>query len=156
MAENNGHKHNLSAHEHGHVKLAMAIEGNSVDVDLDGPSESFIGFEHRPVSKEDLMALSRAKDLWTKEMLTKLIIFPKNLNCRIEGSQFNQIFEAGVHSEIEATAKFICNGVLMKGTEIKIGLKAQYPKIKKLKLEIIDTDKTKSLDIKKAVETVRL
>lgn len=165
MAEHDAHKHhNLGAHEHGNVKLAFAIEGKSLDIDMDGPSESFLGFEHKPVSKDDQLAFNKANDLWTKEILTKLIMFPNNFNCRIDAANFHQNYEeestgtkkSSLHSEIEATAKITCDGGSFKGSEVKIGLKDKFPKIKKLKLEILEEDKTKSLDIKKAIETIRL
>jgi hypothetical protein len=166
MAEHDGHKHhNLSAHEHGVVKLAFALEGKTIDIEVDGPSESFLGFEHKPTSTDDKLAYNRASELWNKEILTKVIMFPSNLNCQIETSKFIQNFsdpaetknkKSGEHSEIEATAKLTCNGGSFKGADVKIGLKDKFPNIKKLKLDIIDADKTKSLDIKKAIETVRL
>lgn len=166
MAKHDGHKHhNLSAHEHGAVKLAFAIEGKTVDIELEGPSESFLGFEHKPTSAEDKKVLNSASELWNKDLLTKVIMFPSNLNCLIDYSKFIQNFEESTetkgkksaeHSEIEATAKLTCSGGTLKGSDVKIGIKDKFPKIKKLKLEIIDADKTKSVDIKKAIETVRL
>lgn len=157
-AEQDGHKHSLSAHEHGLVNLAFAFEGKTLDIELQGPSESFFGFEHKPTSKDDVLAFNRAKDLWTKEILSKLIMFDGKLNCKIDSTSFVQEFEEKLktHSSIDAEAKITCEGTPFKGNDVKIGLKDKFPKIKKLKLEIIDADKTKAIDLKKAIEIIKL
>ena len=38
------HGHGLGAHEHGSIKVGIAIEGSSAEIDIDGPAESFLGF----------------------------------------------------------------------------------------------------------------
>lgn len=148
------HHTSLGAHEHGTVKMAMAIEGRKVEIDMDGPSESFLGFEHIAQSKNDLLALKRAKELWNVEILSKLVMLDSKLNCKIDSASFEQTKPEGEHSEIEATAQFTC-ATDLKGSDMKIGLKDKFPKIKKLKLEIIGAQ-SKVIDIKKTIEHVKL
>lgn len=164
-AEKGHHKHALDAHEHGTVKLAFAIEDKTMEVDMEGPAESFIGFEHMPKTENEKLAFSRAQSLWTAELLTKLIMVDSRLNCQIDSATFEQISEApaaekkgkkaGEHSEIEAKAKISCKAAGFKGTDVKIGIKDKFPKIKDLTLEVLGTE-TKSLKIKKTIESVRL
>lgn len=165
LADQHEHKKSLDAHEHGAIHLAFAIEGKTIDIELNGPSESFLGFEHKPTSKEEIATFNRLKELWTKDLLTNLFVFDSKLNCKIDSALFEQEFEesktngskkSGTHSEITADAKISCADGNFKGTDVKIGLKEKFPKIKKLKLEIIDADKTKAVDIKRPIETVRL
>lgn len=152
---NSHHSHKaLSAHEHGHVVMAMAIEGKNIDIDLSGPSEAFLGFEHAPKSKEDQLTFKRAKDLWTIEILSKLVMFDSGLKCTVTSANFEQTTEEGTHSEVKAEAVIACQKDL-KGSDVKIGLKDKFPGIKKCKMEIIGAS-TKTLDIKKAIENVRL
>jgi hypothetical protein len=42
------HSHSLNAHEHGAIKLNIVIDGKDIEFEIDGPSESFLGFEHSP------------------------------------------------------------------------------------------------------------
>lgn len=156
-ADKHEHKHghkSLSAHEHGTCELAMAFEGKKVSIELSGPSESFLGFEHAPKSKEEKLAMDRALALWNVELPTKLIMFDNKLGCTKESSSFEQTAHEGEHSEVMAKAVYNCTGSFA-GTDVKIGIKDKFPKVKKLKLEVI-AEKTKTIDIKKAIETVRL
>lgn len=154
FGQHNEHHTALGSHEHGSVKMSMAIDGKKVEIDLEGPSESFLGFEHKAKSKSDLQALQRAKELWNAEILTKIVMLDSKLDCKIDSTSFEQTQPAGEHSEIEASAQFTC-AMDLKGSDMKIGLKDKFPKIKKLKLEIIGAQ-SKVLDIKKAIEHVKL
>ncbi len=157
LAQKKEHAHghsSLAAHEHGTVKMAMAIEGKTIALDMDGPSETFLGFEHKAVSKADLLALKNAKELWNAELLGKLVMFDRGLDCKVNKATFEQVNHAGEHSEIEARAEITC-AKDPKGSDLKIGLKDKFGKIKNLKLEIIG-NQNKTLDIKKAIENVRL
>lgn len=162
---------NLSAHEHGSVKLAIAVEGNSVDFELDGPTESFINFEYLPKSPKEKEIFQNTKNLWNVKFL-ELISFDKNLNCKLSESSFNQVIdeketaeeqakikdpkkkEQGVHSDILAKAKVICAKSVI-GSEVKISLKKNFKNIKKLMAEILSKD-TKSIEIKSESQIVKL
>ncbi|MGZ3806476.1 MAG: ZrgA family zinc uptake protein, partial [Bacteriovorax sp.] len=139
-------EHSLGAHEHGAIKLGMAIEKNAVDIDLDGPSESFIGFEYLPKTAKDKKTFNDAKDLWEKKLLT-LITLDKKLECKITEASFKQVIdekesaeeqakikdpkkkEQGVHSDIEAKAKITC-AKDVAGSEVQISLRKQFKNIK--------------------------
>ena len=71
----------LGAHEHGTIRLGMAVEKNVVDIDLDGPTESFISFEYLPKTEKEKKIFSDVKNLWEKQFLT-LVTFDKKLNCK--------------------------------------------------------------------------
>ena len=38
----------LSAHLHGHLELNVAADGKKLFVEVHSPTQSFLGFEHRP------------------------------------------------------------------------------------------------------------
>jgi len=145
-------EHALGAHEHGSVKLALAVEGMTMDVDFDGPSESLIGYEHAPKSDKDKAIMNSAKNLWEKKLLS--IISPNaGLGCKISESSFKQEIE-GTHADIEAKAKISCAKNLT-GTEVKISLIKAFPHIKKLKVEVLSATAT-SVDITKPEQTLKL
>lgn len=49
------------AHEHGHGQLNIAIEGNSVLMELEIPGADIVGFEHEPKSDADKAAMINAE-----------------------------------------------------------------------------------------------
>ena len=165
------HEHSLGAHEHGSIKLGMAVEKNSVDIDLDGPTESFISFEYLPKTENEKKMFNDVKILWEKHFL-ELVTFDKKLNCKISEASFKQIIdeketaeaqakikdtkkkEEGVHSDIEAKAKISCSREIA-GTNVQVSLKKQFKNIKKLTVEVISTE-TKSVEITKPVQSFKI
>ena len=161
----------LGAHEHGAVKLGIGIENNSAEVDLDGPTESFIDFEYLPKTEKEKKIFSDVKNLWEREFLS-LIHFDNQLKCKMLEAKFTQVIdqketaeaqkkikdpkkkEAGVHSDIEAHAKIQCAQSL-SGTKVQISLKKQFKNIKKLNVDIVGTE-TKSIQVQSLIETIQL
>ncbi|MBC7538151.1 MAG: DUF2796 domain-containing protein [Bacteriovorax sp.] len=165
------HEHALGAHEHGSIKLGMAVEKNIVDIDLDGPTESFISFEYLPKTDKEKKVFANVQDQWNKNLF-ELISFDKKLNCKITEASFKQIIdeketaeaqakiknaakkEAGVHSDIEAKAKVTCSADLA-GSSVEISLKKHFKNIKKLTVEVISGE-TKSVEITKAIQSFKI
>lgn len=54
-------KRQLGAHEHGHGKLDIAVEGNKVSMILEVPGADIVGFEHEAKSQKDKDAVAAAK-----------------------------------------------------------------------------------------------
>lgn len=163
--------HSLGAHEHGQVKLGIAVEKNIIDIDLDGPTESFISFEYIPHTDKEKKIYNDAKNLWEKNILD-LVTFDKKLNCKITEAIFKQVIdmketaaeqakikdqkkkEAGVHSDIEAKAKITCQSPVA-GSEVQVSIKKYFKNIKKITAEILSTE-TKSVEITKPLQSFRI
>jgi hypothetical protein len=161
-------EHSLGAHEHGAIKLGIAVEKNIVNLDLEGPTESFINFEYLPKTDKEKKIFNDVKNLWEKKVLD-LISFEHKLNCQISESSFRQVIdeketaveqakikdakkkEAGVHSDIEAKAKITCSGNIA-GTNVQISLRKYFVNIKKLAAEVISME-IKSVEITKPVQS---
>ena len=62
-----GHEHDehasLDAHEHGSASLNIALEGNSLELELDSPAMNLLGFEHAAHSTADRAKLASVKRL---------------------------------------------------------------------------------------------
>lgn len=58
QAHEEGHEH--GAHEHGVARLYIAIEGGTVQLDLDSPAVNLVGFEHEPGDAKERAALDKA------------------------------------------------------------------------------------------------
>ena len=149
----------LHAHEHGAIKVGMAVDKNIVEIDMDGPSESFISFEYIPKTTKDKKLFNDAEIKWTKN-LDSLIAFDKKLNCKVTEASFKQVVdeketkESGVHSDIEATAKITCSHNL-SGSEVTVSLRKVFKHIKKLSVEVLSTE-TKSIEITKPVQSFKI
>jgi len=63
QAQSHGHSH---AHVHGLARIDIALDGNQLDIHLDSPLESLIGFEHTPRNESQRKAaetmITRLKD----------------------------------------------------------------------------------------------
>jgi len=51
----------LDAHVHGESRLAIAIEGETVSMELEAPGNDIVGFEHAPGSDEERARVEEAK-----------------------------------------------------------------------------------------------
>lgn len=165
LADKHQHGKSQDAHVHGALKVEMAVEGKTLEIDIDGPAESFIGFEYLPKTDKEKKTFSDAQALWTKDLLGKLFVLDAKLGCKITESSFKQEVEdhndhknhkkeAGVHSDIEAEAKITCDGDL-KGQNLAVNLKQHFSHIKKLVVDLVGTE-IKSIEIKQASQTIKL
>ncbi|MBC7429179.1 MAG: DUF2796 domain-containing protein [Bacteriovorax sp.] len=164
IAHSETHGRRLGAHVHGTIKIEMAVEGKSVDLSIDGPAESFVGYEYTPKSAKEKKAWAQAVATWNKQLLSKLFIFDKSLGCKINSASFRQEMdeeenkdakkEAGIHSDINAEAKVTC-AIDLAGQSLVVALKKNFPKIKKLAVELVGTE-TKTIDINSDEQTIKL
>jgi hypothetical protein len=153
---------NLNAHEHGHIKLSIAVEDKKLNIELDGPAESFIGFEYLPVTKTEKLKYQSAKNLWEKNLF-QLIKLDQTLNCKIENATFLQVVDEtetkeaqakiknpnqklkAVHSDIEAKAQISC-AKKIAGTKAIVQLKKSFKSIQKVELDLL-SEKVEKLSI---------
>jgi Protein of unknown function (DUF2796) len=71
----------LGAHEHGHSKLSLAIEGTRVAMEIEAPGLDVLGFEHPAETAEDKAAVEAGK----AAMVDPLTLFvpPAAAGCRV-------------------------------------------------------------------------
>lgn len=146
------HGHSLGSHEHGAVTLGIAIDGQTIELELEGPAESFLGFEHAPVNQKDKNIFTQTKSLWESKK-SELIKFDSKLGCVQEKAKFEQIIE-GNHSEIEASATFLCK-MKPDGSVAVVNFKNHFSGIKKLKVEVVGKQ-SKEFNIKEKSQKINL
>ena len=89
----------LSAHEHGHGHLNVAIEAKRVSMELEVPGADILGFEHAPSNAEERAAVDDAKaKLASASSLFKL---PPDAGCGLDGARVS----AGDHDETASAAE---------------------------------------------------
>lgn len=161
------HGKSTAAHVHGTIKIEMAVEDKKINIDIDGPAESFVGFEYKAKSKAEKKAWANAENLWKKDLITKLFVLDKGLGCVVTKATFEQEVdekhetknskgkqEAGVHSDIEAKAEITC-AKDMAGQVLIVAIKKHFPNIHKLAVELISTE-TKTIEIKSNEQLIKL
>lgn len=129
---------NLGAHVHGSVGLDIAVEGNQILVMFNGPSESFLGFEYKPKTKEEKKKLEDLKVSLDKNLL-KIIGTQQLGNCSQKIEKIEQFFQGEKHSEIRLEAYIKCK-TDVKGKSLEVKLSQYYPNIRNIHIQLIRED----------------
>lgn len=88
------HAENFAAHEHGVANLMLSQEGNEVIIELDGASDSLLGFEHQPKTEaEEQAVIQLVKLLNTPDKLTSLA-----RKCQLVDTDLKMPFAVAEHS----------------------------------------------------------
>lgn len=88
----------LGAHEHGVAQLNVALDGNTLEIELESPAMNLVGFEHAPSSDADKAAISQARSQLEKP----LALFSLNTgDCSVSSSELESPLFSGGHAEAE-------------------------------------------------------
>ena len=150
--------HEPTTHVHGRATLEVAIEGGSVQISLDSPLDSLLGFERAPRNEKERQAV--------REMSRKLrqsdhtFVFTPQSQCRLNSVQLESaVIEPGllaadsdssmskdrdrsstnspdVHSELSATWHFQC-AVPESLQGIKVSLFQHFPSLKRIDAAVV-------------------
>ncbi|HEX8593694.1 MAG TPA: DUF2796 domain-containing protein [Pseudomonas sp.] len=149
------HDHgSLGAHEHGVGRLDVALEGKTLEFELDSPAMNIVGFEHEATSTED-----KAKVLAAREILLKpnaLFSMPEAAQCsvtslKLESPLFGDKPDAEdhdhddhakvegheAHSEIHGRYTFACNAPAVLKTLDLSQIFKSFPATQKLQVQLI-------------------
>ena len=102
LGQTHDHSHHHAdepgAHEHGVGALNIAVEGEALEIELAGPADNFLGFEHAPNTEAELeRARNVLASLRQPERLFKL---PPAAGCEPVSSQVHSdLLESIEHSE---------------------------------------------------------
>ncbi|QPJ62521.1 MAG: DUF2796 domain-containing protein [Candidatus Nitronauta litoralis] len=175
----------LAAHLHGHVQLNVAADGKTLFVEVHSPSESFLGFEHRPETDQQKSLWTSIKKQWENKT-QELIQIDPSLSCEIKNAHMVMHFEGegghhhdddhhheetskahgedlhheneqhsheeypnhveqktlmGVHSEIQADAKFLCREEI-KDSQLVVWLKKHFQNIEEIEVQVLPNSGT--------------
>ena len=120
------HEHvQLGAHEHGHGRLTVAIEGGTISLELEIPSGDIVGFEHAPTIPEQTAQVETARQtlaqglaLWSPSADANCSLIGADVEA--EGAISGKAETSGeTHSEFHATYELTCtNPANLTGLEI--------------------------------------
>lgn len=145
----------LDAHQHGHVSFEMAIDGMKSAVEIKGPAESFVGFEHKAKTKKEKQAVKDVEKLFQDKAL-ELVGFASDLECKVSKKAVAWNFDVheghdhghdhdndkhddkhkGEHAELKASYQFDCKKII-KGTTLNLGLKKNFSRIQEIEVAVL-------------------
>ena len=88
----------LKSHVHGHVKLSVVVDSKQAFIELEGPAESFLGFEHRPKTAKEKASWKKLKSIWNNKT-GDMFSIEKSLNCSFQKKKIALIHEEDGHHD---------------------------------------------------------
>lgn len=84
------------AHEHGHGKFNVAIEGNTMAMELMSPGADIVGFEHVAKSEADKQAIEKAKKILAD--VANVLEIPSSAGCTLASVKV-EVHREGEHDD---------------------------------------------------------
>jgi hypothetical protein len=137
----------LGAHEHGVASLNVALDGQTLEIQLESPALNLVGFEHEASSDADQAKVANARK--HLEQPQALFALPIEAKCALQESQLESpLFEEAEHAEhehgdehghsdIDASYRFICaNAAALQTLELG-SFFGTFPGTEKLEVQLI-------------------
>jgi hypothetical protein len=137
----------LGAHEHGVASLNVALDGQTLEIQLESPAMNLVGFEHEAKSAADQARVAAARQ--HLEQPQALFALPIEAKCAVQESQLDSpLFEAAEHTEhqhgdehshsdIDASYRFACaNAAALQTLELG-SFFGTFPGTEKLQVQLI-------------------
>lgn len=143
------HEHgSLGAHEHGVARLNAALEGNTLELELESPAMNLVGFEHAASSDADKAKVAAARAELEKPLA--LFSLPETANCKVASQELESPLFGDdhphdehakghdhAHSEVHAHYQFDCaNPDALKGLDLAQLFK-RFPATEKVQVQLI-------------------
>ena len=152
----------LGAHQHGHGRLNMAIEGRTLQAELEAPGVDIVGFEHPATSDADKRKVAAARKKLADP--SSLFAFPAQANCKLasakvvlEGEEDSAHHEEkhaeheghdgeAIHSEFHVAYAFHCASVAAI-TQITFPYFRTFPNTVELDVTLITSKGQKAFEV---------
>ena len=141
------------SHVHGEGTASLAFDGKKGKLDMSLPSESIMGFEHQAKSAKDRKAKEDAL-LKLEEKISDMVVLDPSLKCEIKKEIF-EVIESKNHSDVDAEFNITCEQPAL-GTTVKLNFAKVFPRMKKIKVDVIAGEVQKSVEVKKGGESLEL
>lgn len=96
-------------HEHGKLTFNVALDRQTLSIELDAPADNVIGFEHAPRTDAERTSISDAASLLQSG--NGLFAFPPNAFCKFVSTELHapEWKEGQHHADYEARFRFHCD-----------------------------------------------
>ncbi len=132
------------AHEHGALKLDVAIEGNKLTIEMEAPLDNLLGFERAPrTDAERKAAADVLARLRSRDKGTPLFVVDAAAQCTLDKAEVRApVLEPGAspaskdgHADLDANYGFTC----AKPDELRtldVGLFDAYKRIQRIDVQV--------------------
>lgn len=155
QAANHEHSHahaheehaSLDAHEHSVASLNVALDGQTLEIQLQSPAMNLVGFEHEAKSDADKAKVAAARQ--HLEQPQALFALPIEAKCALQDSELDSPLFGGHahdehehadehgHSDIDASYRFACaNAEALQTLELG-SFFGTFPGTEKLEVQLI-------------------
>ncbi|WP_394560578.1 DUF2796 domain-containing protein [Aquipseudomonas alcaligenes] len=137
----------LGAHEHGVASLNVALDGQTLEIQLESPAMNLVGFEHTAKSDADKAKVASARK--HLEQPQALFALPIEAQCALQDSELESPLFGGDeraehehgaehgHSDIDASYHFTCaNAEALRTLELG-SFFGTFPGTEKLEVQLI-------------------
>jgi hypothetical protein len=122
-------------HEHGTTTLGIAVEGQSLVIELDGPAANFTGFERKPASEVEKQQLARVLNQLRDG--DALFGTPPGAQCRQQSAAVSPPEYGGDgHADLEAFWEFRCGSPAVL-TWVEARLFGTFPGTERLTTSVV-------------------
>lgn len=142
------------AHEHGVVRLDVAVQANTLSVQLEAPLDSVLGFEHKPRSAAERAAAdamqARLKDA------AALLRPDAAAQCRLTRAEVESAAaDSDGHADIDARYEFDCRQPERLAT-LDLGLFEAFPRIQRIEVQVAGPKRQSGQTLKRPARLLRL
>ena len=128
------------AHVHGIATLGIAVDRNILSIQFESPLDSLIGFEHRPNTSTERVAVEELQS--RLKAPTGLFRMTPAANCKLQKAEAEsalfQPAKAGAadeHADLDASFEFRCEHI-ERLVAIDTGLFDAYPRLQKMAIAV--------------------
>lgn len=129
-------------HVHGAGQLNVAIEGDTVSIELSAPADDIVGFEHPATTPEDKAAVAKA--VAALKDGAGLFVFPTTAGCSLEEAKVESglladtksAADGEAHADFDADYRFRCTqSGKIDGIDVKFF--TRFPKAGELAVQAV-------------------
>ena len=141
-------------HEHGVVRLDVAVQAHALSVQLEAPLDSVLGFEHKPRSASERAAAdamqARLKDA------AALLRPDAAAQCRLTRAEVESpATDSDGHADIDARYEFDCRQPERLAT-LDLGLFEAFPRIRRIEVQVAGPKRQSGQTLKRPARLLRL
>ena len=151
------------AHEHGALKLDVAIEGRQLRIAMEAPLDNLLGFERAPRTDAERKAAAELLARLRKPAQgTTLFAADAAAQCTLAQAEVRAPVLEGPaksaaedHADLDADYEFTC----AKPAELRnlqLGLFAAYPRLQRIDVQVAGPQGQSKLTLKRPTQTLKL
>lgn len=148
-----GYAHAHGAHVHGAATLAVALDGERLELALDAPGDTIVGYERAPRDDAERAALADARALLAAP--ARWIALPADAACVLQSSSAAFDLAAGEHAAFDVQAAWRCAAPEAL-TVLDLTLFAPFPRLQRVTANLVLPDRQDSVELTPRSTQLRL